>query len=82
MGTDKAMFLTLNDCNTKNIFVGDDRSFSVEGSETIHLINGQIKDVLCVPNLSCNLLSVDQITHSGEGKSVLFTPHQVVIQDL
>ena len=23
-----------------------------------------------------------QITHSGEGKSVLFTPHQVVIWDL
>ena len=37
MGKDKAVFLTLNDCNTKNIFVGDDRSLSVEGSETIHL---------------------------------------------
>ena len=81
MGKDKAVFATLNDCNTKNIFVGDDRSLSVEGSGTVHLNNGQIKDVLCVPNLSCNLLSVYQITHSGEGKSVLFTPHQVVIWD-
>ena len=26
---DKAMFSTLNNCNTKNIFVGDDRSLSV-----------------------------------------------------
>ena len=42
----------------------------------------QIKDVSCVSNLSCNLLSVYQITHSGGGKSVLFTPHQVVIRDL
>jgi hypothetical protein len=82
MGKDKAVFSTLQDCNTKNIFVGDDRSLSVEGSETIHLNNGQINDVLCVPNLSCNLLSVYQITHLGEGKSVLFTPHQVVIRDL
>jgi hypothetical protein len=81
-GKDKVVFFTLQDCNTKNIFVGDDRSLSVEGFGTIHLNNGQIKDVLCVSNLSCNILSVYQITHSGEGKSVLFTPHQVVIWDL
>ena len=33
-----------------------------------------------VPKFSCNLL-VYQITHSGEGKTVMFTPHQVVIKD-
>ena len=81
-GKDKAVFSTLQDCNTKNIFVGDDRSLSVEGSGIVHLNSGQIKDVLCVPNLSCNLLSVYQITHFSEGKSVLFTSHQVVIPDL
>ena len=67
---------------TLNIFFCDDRYFSVEGSRIVHLNNGQIQDVLCVPKLSCNLLSVYQITHSDEGKSVLFTPHQVVIRDL
>ena len=82
MGKDKDAFATLNDCNTNNIFVGDDRSHSVEGSSTVHLNNGQINDVLCVPNLSSNLLLVYQISHSGEGKSVLFIPHQVVIRDL
>jgi hypothetical protein len=65
MGKDKVVFSTLQDCNTKNIFVGDDRSLSVEGSGIVHLNNDQIKDVLCVPNLSCNLISVYQITHSG-----------------
>ena len=40
MGKDKAMFFTLNDCNTKNIFVGDDRFLSVEGSVIVHLNNG------------------------------------------
>ena len=35
IGKDKAMFLTLNDCNNKNILVGDDRYLSVEGSGTI-----------------------------------------------
>ena len=40
MGKDKAVFSTLNDCNTQNIFVGDDRSLSVEWSRTVHLNNG------------------------------------------
>ena len=82
MGKDKAVFSALNNCNTKTIFTGDDRYLSVVGFGIVHLNNGQFKDVLCVPNLSYNLLSMYQITHSGEGKSVLFTPHQVVIRDL
>ena len=76
------MFSSLNDCNTKHIYVGDDRSLSVVGSGTIHLENGQFNDVLCVPILSCDLLSIYQITHSGEGKMVEFSPHDVVIKDL
>jgi len=82
MSKNKAMFPSLNDCNTKNIYVGDDRSLSVVGIGTIHLNNGQFNDVLCVPTLSCNLLSIFQITHSGEGKIVEFSYHDVVIKDL
>eukprot|EP00253_Pinus_taeda_P023024 PITA_23024 len=76
------MFSSLNDCHTKNIYVGDDRSFNVVGTGTVHLDNGQFNDVLCVPTLSSNLLSVYQITHSGEGKIVEFSLHDVVIKDL
>ena len=75
------MFLDLNNYNTKNIFVANDRSLSFVGSRLVHLNNGQFKDVLCVPNLSCNLLLMYQITHLGEGKSVFLTPYQVVIRD-
>ena len=82
MAKNKAMFSSINDCNTKHIYVGDDRSLSVVGFGTIHLDNSQFNDVLCVPTLSCNLLSVYQITHSGEGKIVEFSPHDVVIKDL
>jgi hypothetical protein len=82
MAKDKAIFFALNECNTKKIFFGDDRSLSVVGSRTIQVYNGHFNDVLCVPNLSCNLLSVYQITHSHEGKTVEFSPHQVVIEDL
>jgi hypothetical protein len=82
MAKDKAIFSSLNECNTNKIFVGDDRSLSVVGSGTIQVENGHFNDVLCVPNLSCNLLSVYQITHSGECKTIDFSPHQVVIKDL
>ena len=81
MAKDKAMFSTMHECNTKQIFVGDDRSLSVIGSGTVPVENDHFSDVLCVPKISCNLLSVYQITHSGEGKTVTFTPHQVVIKD-
>jgi len=63
MVENKAMFSSLNDCNTKNIYVGDDRSLSVVGTRTIHLDNGQFNDVLCVPTLSCNLVFIYQINH-------------------
>ena len=82
MAKDKAICFSLNECNTKKIFVGDDRSLSVVGFGTIRVDNGHFNDVLCVPILSCNLLSIYQITHSGEGKTVEFSPHQVVIKDL
>jgi hypothetical protein len=82
MAKDKAIFSALNECNTKRIFVGDDRSLSVVESGTIQVDNGHFNDVLCVPSLSCNLLSVYQITHSSEDKTVKFSPHQVVIKNL
>jgi hypothetical protein len=58
MAKDKDICSTLNECNTKKIFVGDERSPSVEGSGTTQVENGHFNDVLCVPSISCNLLSV------------------------
>jgi hypothetical protein len=75
MAKDKDIFSSLNECNTKKIFVGDDRSLSVVGSGIVQVDNGHFNDVLCVPSLSWNLLSVHQITHSGEGKTIDFSPH-------
>ena len=70
MAKDQASFSNMHECNTKQIFVGDDRSLSVVGSGIVLTENGHFSDVLCVPIISCNLLSVYQITHSGEGKTV------------
>jgi hypothetical protein len=82
MAEDKHICFSLNACNTKKIFVGDDRYLSVVGFGIVQVDNGHFNDVLCVPSLSCDLLSVYQITHSGEGKTIEFSPHQVVIKDL
>jgi hypothetical protein len=38
--------------------------------------------VLHVPSLSANLLSIYQITHSGSGRKVEFTPDSAVITDI
>jgi hypothetical protein len=65
MTKDKAIFSTLNECNTKKTFFGDDISLSVVGFGTVQVDNGHFNDVLCVPSLSYNLLSIYQITHSG-----------------
>ena len=35
MAKDQAIFSTMHECNTKQIFVGDDRSLSVVGSGTV-----------------------------------------------
>ena len=52
------------------------------GFGTVQVDNGHFNDLLCVPSLSCNLLSVYQISHSGEGKTIEFSSHQVVIKGL
>jgi hypothetical protein len=64
MDNDKSIFSSFNECNTKQIFFGDDISLRVVGYGTIQVNNGK----LCAPILSRNLLLVYPITHSGEGK--------------
>ena len=81
MAKDKAILSTMHECNSKQIFVGDDRSLSVVKYGTVPVENGHFGDVLCVPKFSCNLLSVYQINHSSEGKIVMFTTHELVIKD-
>jgi hypothetical protein len=54
----KTYCFSLNECNTKKIFVGDDRSLSVVGYGTVQVDNGDFNEALCVPSLSCNLLAL------------------------
>jgi hypothetical protein len=47
MGKDKSIFNALNECNTKHIFFGDDRSLSVVGHRIVQVDNGHFNYVLC-----------------------------------
>ncbi|GLJ18486.1 hypothetical protein SUGI_0328120 [Cryptomeria japonica] len=44
--------------------------------------DGTFENVLYVPNLSTNILSIYQITHYGNGKKVEFTPNSIVVKEL
>ena len=46
-----------------------------------HIQDGTFNDVLYIPSLSANLLSVYHISHSGSGKTVEFTLDLLFIRD-
>jgi hypothetical protein len=79
MATSKDTVCSLQPCNSPPILMGDDTPIKVYGKGRVDLDNGSFKNVLNVPKLSINLLLVYQITHSGMGKQVVFTPDSVFI---
>ena len=72
MGSSRDDFCALNKSQVPHIFVGDDTKMEVEGKGNVEMENGEFRDVLYVPNLSSNLLSIYQITHHGDGHKVQF----------
>jgi hypothetical protein len=64
------------------ILMGDDTPVEVIGQGRVELPHRSFENVLHVPKLSMNLLFVYQITHSGTGKRVEFTPDSVTISDM
>ena len=61
------------------IHMGDDSTIISEGQGTVDLENGFFSNVLYVPSLASNLLSVYQMTHTGVPKRVSFSPNDVEI---
>ena len=62
--------------------MGDDSTIISEGQGTVDLENGYFSNVLYVPSLASNLLSVYQMTHTGVPKRVSFSPNDVKIMEL
>jgi hypothetical protein len=62
--------------------MGENSSVEVTGKGRIELTNGNFENVLHVPKIFVNLLSMYQMTNSSTGKKVVFTPNSVDIYDM
>lgn len=76
------LFPSTSPSNISQIVVGDSTQLEVLGSGTVQMTHGCINNVLLIPEISENLLSIYQICHSGNGKIVEFSPNEVVIREL
>lgn len=76
------MLSSFEPCNSPNILMGNNTYMKVCGKDSIDIGERKFNDVLCVPSLTTNLLSVYQITHGAQGKIVEFTPDCVYIRDM
>ena len=64
------------------IHMGDDSQIISKGKGTVKLEHGSFYDVLYVPSLASNMLSVYQMTHTGFSKRVTSSPNDVEISEI
>ena len=62
-----------------SIQMGNNSKVQAKGKGSIKLEHGKFKDVLYVPSLVANMLSVCQMTHNGPPKRVTFGPDSIEI---
>ena len=82
MMANKGYFSFLNTSKGIPIHLGDDSTIISKGQGTINLEHSYFSNVLYVPSLASNLLSVYQMTHTGVPKRVTFIPNDVEINDI
>ena len=75
----KEAFSSLDMSKGPPIVLGDDSLTDSLGKGRIDLDHGKFNNVLYVPGLASNLLSVYQMTHIGSQKKVIFSPDDVEI---
>jgi hypothetical protein len=77
MVASKSVYSSLDACKGPSIFMGYNSYVEVTGKGRIELTNGSFENVLHVPKISVNLLSMYQMTNSGTGNKVILTPNSV-----
>jgi hypothetical protein len=82
MATSEEVYSSLDACNGPPILMGDNSSVEVTDKGRIELTNGSFENVLHVPKLSLNLLSVYQMMNSGTKKREIFKPNFVDIYNM
>ena len=82
MVSTKEAFSSLDMSKGPQIVLGDDTLTEILGKGRIDLDHGQFSNVLYVPGLASNLLSVYQMTHTGSPKKFIFSPDEVEITEI
>jgi hypothetical protein len=82
MATSEAVYSSLDACKGPPILMGENSYVEVTGKGRIELTNGSFQNVLHVPKISVNLLSMYQMTNSGTRKRFIFTPNVVDIYNM
>jgi hypothetical protein len=82
MAASKDEFSSIEESTRSPIYLGDATPAKVCGEGIVDLEGGCFTNVLHVPSLSANILSIYQITHSSSGRKVEFTPDSAVITDI
>jgi hypothetical protein len=73
MDSTKEIYSSLDACKGPPILMGDDSPVEVTGKGRIELTNKNFENVLHVPKLSINLISVYHMMNSDTGKKFIFT---------
>jgi hypothetical protein len=82
MASTKEFYSSLDACKGPPIMMGDNSPYEVTGKGRIELTNISFENVLHVPKLSVNLLSMYQVNNYDIEKKLIFTPNLVDIYDI
>ena len=82
MVASRESFSSLQLIDGLSIHMGGDTQIQAKGNDSFKLKHVMFKDVLCVPSLATNLLSVYQMTHTGPPKRVVFGLDSMKILDI
>ena len=79
MASVREVFTSMHSNSGPTVRMGDDFEIQTKGVGRIDLEHGYFNDVLDVPDLEENWISVYQMTYIGESKRVAFNPDLVKI---
>jgi hypothetical protein len=82
MDSTKLVYSSLDACKGPSILMGDRSPFEVNEEGRIELTNRSFENVLHVPKLSVNLLSMYQMMNFDTENKFIFTPDAVDIYDM
>ena len=82
MVASRESFSTFQSFDGPSIHMGNNSKFQTKGKGSVKLEHGRFKDVLFVPSLASNMLSVYQMTHTSSPKRVIFEPELEEITDI